>query len=137
LANCNQAAAGVVVTGIGGFRGESSVRTWAYRIAVRHVLDRRKSRVEALALTFERFGQDLLDGLEAVRDPDPILAEEVKRGCTLAMLTCLDREHRLASVTSHWHLTSGAGSARSRRSRRAARLTGTRIQTRRDARRRG
>lgn len=89
-----------VVTGLGTFRGESSIRTWAYRIAVRHVLDRRKSRVEALALDFDRFGGDLLEGLAVEGDPDPVLAEEVKRGCTLAMLTCLDRQHRLAFVLS-------------------------------------
>lgn len=85
-----------IVKGLTSFRGESSIRTWAYRIAVRHVLDRRKSRVEALALDFERFGKDLLDGLATDPDPDPVLAEEVKIGCTLAMLTCLDREHRMA-----------------------------------------
>jgi RNA polymerase sigma factor (sigma-70 family) len=87
-----------IVTRLDSFRGESSVRTWAYRIAVRHVLDRKKSRVEALALDFQRFGADLLDGLASEPDPDPLLAEEVKLGCTLAMLTCLDREHRLAYV---------------------------------------
>jgi RNA polymerase sigma factor (sigma-70 family) len=87
-----------VVTRLDTFRGEASVRTWAYRIAVRHVLDRRKSRVEALALDFDRFGADLLDGLADAPDPDPVLAEEVKRGCTLAMLTCLDRQHRVAYV---------------------------------------
>lgn len=87
-----------IVTRLDSFRGEASVRSWAYRIAVHHVLDRRKSRVEALALDFERFGADLLEGLAATPDPDPLLAEEVKRGCTLAMLTCLDREHRVAFV---------------------------------------
>ena len=87
-----------VVTRLDTFRGDASVRTWAYRIAVRHVLDRRKSRVETLALDFERFGADLLDGLASEPDPDPVLSEEVKRGCTLAMLTCLDREHRIAYV---------------------------------------
>jgi RNA polymerase sigma factor (sigma-70 family) len=87
-----------VVTRLDGFRGESSVRTWAYRIAVRHLLDRRKSRVEALALDFERFGADLLDGLSAEPDPDPVIAGEVKIGCTLAMLTSLDRAHRITYV---------------------------------------
>jgi RNA polymerase sigma factor (sigma-70 family) len=87
-----------VVTRLEGFRGEASVRTWAYRIAVRHILDRKKSRVEEMHLTFDRFADDLLDGLSAEPDPDPLLADEVKRGCTLAMLTCLDREHRLAFV---------------------------------------
>ncbi len=89
-----------VITRLESFRGEASVRTWAYRIAVHHLLDRRKSPVETLALDFGRFGADLLDGLAAQPDPDPLLAEEVKRGCTLAMLTCLDRDHRLAFVLS-------------------------------------
>jgi RNA polymerase sigma factor (sigma-70 family) len=87
-----------VVTRLDSFRGESSVRTWAYRIAVRHLLDRKKSRVEQLAMSFEHFGADLLDGLAAPEAPDPLMVEEVKLGCTLAMLTCLDREHRLAYV---------------------------------------
>jgi RNA polymerase sigma factor (sigma-70 family) len=87
-----------VITRLESFRGEASVRTWAYRIAVRHVLDRKKSRVEALHLTFDAFGADLLDGLAAAPEPDPLLVSEVKRGCTLAMLTCLDRDHRLAFV---------------------------------------
>jgi len=88
-----------VVTRLDSFRGESSIRTWVYRIAVRHLLDRKKSRVERLAMGFEQFGADLLDGLAAPEaPPDPMLVEEVKLGCTLAMLTCLDREHRLAYV---------------------------------------
>jgi RNA polymerase sigma factor (sigma-70 family) len=87
-----------MVTRLDSFRGESSVRTWAYRIAVRHLLDRKKSRVEQLRLSFERFGTDLLDGLGAPESADPVMVAEVKLGCTLAMLTCLDREHRLAYV---------------------------------------
>jgi RNA polymerase sigma factor (sigma-70 family) len=88
-----------VITGLGAFRGDASVRTWTYRIAVRHLLDRRKSRMEALGLDFDRFAADLMDGLEggtAVEDAQA--ATEVKLGCTLAMLTCLDREHRIAYV---------------------------------------
>lgn len=84
-------------THLGTFRGEASVRTWVYRIAVRHLIDRGKSRVERLALDFERFGEDLLQGLA---DPggDAAEAQEVKLGCSLAMLTCLDREHRVAYI---------------------------------------
>jgi RNA polymerase sigma factor (sigma-70 family) len=82
---------------LGSFRGESSLSTWAYRIAVNHLLDRKRSRVEELSLDFEAFGADLLDGLAApAADAEPALAEEVKLGCTLAMLTCLDRPHRVA-----------------------------------------
>jgi RNA polymerase sigma factor (sigma-70 family) len=88
-----------VVTRLDSFRGDSSLRTWSYRVAVRHLIDRKRSRVEELALSFERFGADLLDGLATDgSDADPLLVEEVKLGCTLAMLTCLDREHRLAYI---------------------------------------
>ena len=85
------------VTHLGTFRGEASVRTWAYRIAVRHLIDRGKSRIEALALDFEQFGADLLEGL-ADGTGDAAEAEEVKLGCSLAMLTCLDRDHRVAYI---------------------------------------
>jgi RNA polymerase sigma factor (sigma-70 family) len=85
-----------IVTRLESFRGDASIRTWAYRIAVRHLIDRKRSRVEQLALSFERFGDDLLDGLASEPSGDPLMIEEVKLGCTLAMLTCLDREHRLA-----------------------------------------
>lgn len=88
-----------VVTHLGTFRGDASVRTWAYRIAVRHLLDQRKTRVEALGLDFDRFAADLMDGLAPPgQNEDPLAATEVKLGCTLAMLTCLDREHRVAYI---------------------------------------
>src|SRR5258706_1682385 len=88
-----------VVTHLGTFRGDASVRTWAYRIAVRHLVDQRKTRVEALGLDFDGFAADLLDGLESQgQAEDPLAAAEVKLGCTLAMLTCLDREHRVAYI---------------------------------------
>ena len=101
-----------VVTRLEGFRGESSLRTWAYRIGVRHMLDRKKSRVEGFAFNFGRFGDDLLDGLAAEPDPDPLAARDVKLGCTLAMLTCLDRDHRAAYVLCDVFDLSNADAAR-------------------------
>jgi RNA polymerase sigma factor (sigma-70 family) len=88
-----------VVTHLGEFRGDASVRTWAYRIAVRHLLDQKKTRIETTGIDFERFAADLMDGLEggAVQE-DPAAAEEVKLACSLAMLVCLDREHRVAYI---------------------------------------
>lgn len=91
-----------VVTSVATFRGESTFRTWALRVATNHLLNVRRSRVEEEHLTFERFGQDLATGLAdppaAARD-DPeqaLLEEEVKIGCTRAMLLCLDRHERIA-----------------------------------------
>ena len=67
-----------------------------------------QDRVYALALrmlwhTFERFGEELDEGLSEAASSPPgveraLLLEEVKIGCTLALLTCLDRPHRLAYI---------------------------------------
>ena len=93
-----------VVTSVATFRGESSFRTWVLRVATNHLLNTRRSRVEDQRLTFAAFGQDLADGLA---DPparisdqadQALLEEEVKVGCTQAMLLCLDRDERIAYI---------------------------------------
>jgi RNA polymerase sigma factor (sigma-70 family) len=92
-----------IVTRIDAYRGEAAFRTWAYRVAANHITNWRLSRVERERVNFRRFGEELTEGLE---DPDPstpdagLLAEEVKLGCTLGMLLCLDRDQRLAYVLS-------------------------------------
>lgn len=91
-----------VITRLSSFQGDAAFRTWAHRIAVNHVLDRKRSAVERHELTFDLFAADLLTGLEgdgSVGGPDQeILAREVKHGCTLALLSCLDRELRIAYI---------------------------------------
>lgn len=93
-----------VITGLDRFRGESRFRTWVYRIASNTLLTLKKQRVEYRALTFEQFAEDLAQGqsddpLAVHPDVDKaLLLEEVKIGCTMAMLMCLDREHRLAYI---------------------------------------
>lgn len=93
-----------IVVHLGGFRGESALMTWALRIAANHLLQVRRGRVEAQELTFSAFGEDLQRGLSdpaaaAADDPEQqLLEQEVKIGCTHAMLLCVDREHRLAYI---------------------------------------
>jgi RNA polymerase sigma factor (sigma-70 family) len=90
-----------VITRLSQFDFRSGLKTWVYRIAVNYILDVKKSPVERMQLTFTRFGDDLAQGLsmdgpgEAERS---LLLEEVKIGCTLGMLQCLDRPHRLAYI---------------------------------------
>jgi hypothetical protein len=62
-----------------------------YRIAVNYILDVKKSPVERMQLTFQRFGDDLVDGLSDDGHADSersLLVEEVKIGCTLGMRAC-------------------------------------------------
>jgi RNA polymerase sigma factor (sigma-70 family) len=107
-----------VVTRLSQFDFRSRLRTWVYRVAANYLLDVKKSPVERMHLTFARFAEDLAAGLPAYgRGSDPaspdtaadlarapadgersLLTEEVKIGCTMAMLQCLDRPHRLAYV---------------------------------------
>lgn len=91
-----------LVTRLDSFRADAAFTTWAYRVAVNHLLTTRRRRAERQALSFAEFGDDLAQGLDEPYDPhgvdESLLAEEVKVGCTMAMLLCLDREHRAAYV---------------------------------------
>lgn len=92
-----------VVTHLSEFRGDSGVRTWVWRIAVRHVLRFRKTRREEAA------SFDTIEMLIAKGDANPpmphlsdgelaLLVEEVRLSCTQAMLLSLDRDHRVAWI---------------------------------------
>lgn len=93
-----------VITALAGFEEKSSFRTWVYRIASNTLLTQRKKRMEQAAMSFEEFGEALADGLSdaALTTYDDVaevlLMEEVKIGCTHAMLLCLDRDHRFAYI---------------------------------------
>lgn len=91
-----------VVTRLSRFEGRSRFRTWVYRVAVRALLNVRRGRAEPPAASFEDFGDDLMDGLQAGAPGDlaavevDVLTREVRIACTQAMLMCLDRDHRIA-----------------------------------------
>jgi RNA polymerase sigma factor (sigma-70 family) len=89
-----------IVTRLASWRGEASLTTWAYRIAVNYLLSLRRTRFER-DISFESLGASLADGLASTAYQGPeaeLLAEEVRLGCTQAMLQCLDRPHRVTYV---------------------------------------
>jgi RNA polymerase sigma factor (sigma-70 family) len=89
-----------VITRLASWDGRAALTTWAYRVAVNHLLNRRRSRPRERP-TFDVMGPELdasaghapYDGPEA-----ELLAEEVRLRCTQAMLQCLDAQGRLAYV---------------------------------------
>jgi RNA polymerase sigma factor (sigma-70 family) len=91
-----------VITKLSTFRGDSSFRTWLYRIVANHVLTMRRRAAESIAPTFAGFAA-ALDRTPDFDPPDektvpvalPLLVEETKTGCTMGMLLCLDRRQRL------------------------------------------
>jgi RNA polymerase sigma factor (sigma-70 family) len=96
------------------FEFRSRVKTWAYRLAVNYILDVKKSAIERLHLGFDQFAENLVSGLEPASPDDTmhsLLIDEVKVGCSLAMLQCLDRPHRAAYVLGEIMELSGPEAA--------------------------
>lgn len=91
-----------IVTRLDTFRGDSTFRTWVFRVATNWLLTMRRRRGEERAMTAVEFTADLDEGLSdelpSVDVEHELLLEEVRIGCTMAMLLCLERPHRLAYI---------------------------------------
>ena len=95
-----------IITKLSTFRGDSSFRTWAYRIVVNHVLNMKKSIGEKKhADNFDSYWQSIentpdheLPHQEAYSVEMQTLVKEVKVSCMSGMLLCLDREQRLVYI---------------------------------------
>src|SRR5713226_5461686 len=111
-----------VITHLSQFRQESAFTTWVYQIATNHLLTTRRHRAESTPLTFAFIG-DELEAVEAERSQanpvlesqdgveQELLVKELQLRCTLGMLLCLDREHRLASILGEVFEVSSAQGA--------------------------
>ena len=91
-----------IITKLSTFRRQSSFRTWAYRIAINHILNMKKSRGEQNhSPNFRDYGisidntpdYELADETIPAFDTN-IVIEEVKLSCFNGMLLCLNREQR-------------------------------------------
>jgi RNA polymerase sigma factor (sigma-70 family) len=100
--DATQEALVLIVTQLSSFRAESSLKTWAYRVATRHLL---RLRSRARKWTFESLADEELGQPPNAIEPaalqladERLLEEEVFLGCTQAMLQALDPEKRTAFV---------------------------------------
>ncbi len=91
----------LVITQLSAFRGESSVTTWAYRVATRHLLKQRKilkrTTFEGLAAVLGQ-PENEIDAQVLANAEQRLLEEEIFLGCTQAMLRALDAPQRIAFV---------------------------------------
>lgn len=74
-------------------------RTWLYRIVANHVLDMKKQKFEMRIHDFDTYIsliEKLPDHREFSHPEGNILTEELKTGCMMGMLMCLNRNERLA-----------------------------------------
>lgn len=95
-----------IITKLGSFKGESSLRTWIYRITCNYIINMKSSsRENSDVSSFSDYGR-AIENAPDLDFPDTrqsgvdvgILIEELLADCLMGMLVCLDRTHRLAFI---------------------------------------
>ncbi|GAB6904725.1 hypothetical protein JCM12296A_05590 [Desulfosarcina cetonica] len=93
-----------VISNLKTFRFEGAFQAWVYRVAANHLNTVRKSRMERFEMNWEKAVR-LVDQAEAKgwlanppAAPSKMLEIEVRLRCTQALLTAMDRPHRLAFI---------------------------------------
>lgn len=92
-----------VITKLSSFEQRSTFKTWVYRVATNHLLNSQKIRNKELGLSFDIYKADLESDLEPPSELEysseyPILLNEVRISCTIAMLLCLNQSQRMAYI---------------------------------------
>lgn len=102
-----------VITHLSDFREESAFNSWMYRIACNHLLTTRSRKNERMGLTF-----DLLEELVSAKSENPhplivsgperdILLEEARLACMQGVLSCLEKEMRIAFILGDLYGVTG------------------------------
>ncbi|MGJ8661960.1 MAG: RNA polymerase sigma factor, partial [Bacteroidota bacterium] len=92
-----------IISNLSSFKGNSSFRTWAYRIVRNHFLNDLKKPMTLFASNFEDMGA-MLDGSPSIDisfEEQEIKKEEIREvrlQCLSGMLLCLTKEQRLIYI---------------------------------------
>lgn len=101
-----------VITNLGGFRKESKLSTWIYKIANNHLINVKKSKMESSQIHFRRIREELHTSQyveqNQIMSPSELNLESnsntsnmilhVQVACTYAMLQSLSRKYRMAYI---------------------------------------
>jgi len=92
-----------IISNLSSFKGESSFRTWAYRIVRNHFLNEQIKPKEIFASSFEELGErlDAAENIELSAEEQETKKEEIKEvrlQCLSGMLLCLTKEQRLIYI---------------------------------------
>lgn len=90
-----------IITNLSKYDGRSKFTTWAYRVATNYLINLKQTTLEKTLTSFDVFAEDLATFKGAVDYDLPdknLLEKELKTGCTLAMLQCLNRDLRIAFI---------------------------------------
>lgn len=96
-----------IITNLASLRQDEAAGAWAMQIACRHLVHIcKKGRIEQMRFTFKGFAADLEQGLSHTDQSleteieTHLALNDIKIGCTLAMLTCLKRTQRIVYILS-------------------------------------
>jgi len=81
--------------------GKGAFRTWLYRITVNHVLSMKKKKFEYRIHDMETYVsliEKMSDERPCAHPEKQLLEEEVKIGCMMGMMMCLNRRERLVFI---------------------------------------
>lgn len=92
-----------LITKLSTFKFQSQFKTWAFRVAANYLMTEKKILAKIPPLTFDTYQADLESDLQDPKHlqalPEyPLMLDELRISCTMAMLLCLNSSHRMAYI---------------------------------------